>query len=908
MLSTAKAQHLMVEDLVCEYTKNPIGIDVKKPRLSWKLQSNKRNVMQTAYEIKVATTEKSLQSKEQLLWGTGKVSTDQSLYVQYNGPALNSKQRYYWQVRVWDNQGKESAWSEVNYWEVGFLKPEEWAAKWIQSAEETDGKAMPSPIFNKIFKVEKELEQARLYISSHGLYEAKINGKKIGNYHLTPGWTSYHQRLQYQVYDVKDHLRNGDNITDVTVGDGWFRGNLFYSGNRNSYGKEVALIYQLELRYKDGSSKTIVSDGTWRVSYDGPVLYSDIYNGEIYDAGKENIFESNASVTWKSVKELDIDKSNLVASNGVFVTKQESIKPVKLIKTPKNEQVIDFGQNLAGWVKFSLSGKKGDTITLHHAEVLDADGNFYTENLKGAKQEIKYVFKGSGVETFEPHFTYQGFRYIRISGYNEPINLNSFSAEVAYSNINKTGTFVTSSPLLNQLQHNIVWSQKGNFVDVPTDCPQRDERLGWTADAKVFFNTSTFNMDVSGFFSKWLADLRVDQYSDGNVPHVVPDIAIRREKDPSNWKPGASTAGSAGWADAATMMPWYFFVNYADERLLSDQYESMKKWVDFIKRSSVNNLSKVSSRYGDWLFYSPKDDLYGKAAVTDRNLIAQVFYIYSTQVLANAAKQLKKDSDYQYYNDLIPKLKEAFMKEFVTANGILVSPTQTAYVLALHFDILPQEMREQAAKRLVDNIKFYNYHLTTGFLGTPYLNHVLTRFGYNDVAYKLLFQESYPSWLFQVKRGATTIWERWDGIREDGSFQNVAMNSFNHYAYGAVGDWMYKNIGGLKVDENKPGYKHFYIEPKPGDKLTSSQIEYESGYGKIKSAWELKDQTLALKVTIPPNSSATVTLPNTTLNSVRENGKAISSLKLMVAPEQVRQDVKIQLGSGDYYFTCNRVN
>ena len=884
---------LTIASATCEYLDNPIGIDVKVPRLSWKISTTERNAMQAAYEIRVAGDVPSLQKSTDNLWNSGKVNSSQSVLVNYAGPALLSRQRCYWQVRVWDTKGKVSAWGKVNYWEMGLLDSVQWPAKWIQMAEPTNGKPIPSPMFRKEFNLAKPLKKARLYITSHGLYDARINGQRVTEDRFTPGWTSFHKRLQYQVYDVVNLLKQGENAAFVTLGDGWFRGYLEFNNKRNIYGKELALLYQLEVEYTDGTKQTLVSDNSWKHSIDGPVRFSDIYNGETYDARKENITMFNTGyndASWENVKEVNHNKTQLIASNSVPVKKQQVFMPIKFLTTPKGERVIDFGQNLVGWVQIDLKGNKGDSIVLHHAEVIDKEGNFYTDNLRGAKQENKYFFKGQGVEHWEPHFTFQGFRYVRLTGYHGPLELANIKAHAIYSAMDQTGSFSTSNPLLNQLQHNIQWGQRGNFLDVPTDCPQRDERLGWTGDAQVFFNTAAFNMQVASFFSKWLKDLKADQLKNGNVPVVIPNVREER------------FSGSAAWADAATIIPWNFYVAFGDKRLLEDQYSSMRAWVGYIEQTSVSYLSKVGSSYGDWLFYSPTDDRYGKGAITNRNLIAQAYYAHSTQLLLNAAMVLGKTEDVDHYSKLLPLIKQAFVKEYTTLNGGLVSSTQTAYVLALQFDLLPEELRQQAAVRLVENIKEYNYHLTTGFVGTPYLCHVLTRFGYNDVAYKLLLQESYPSWLFQVKKGATTIWERWDGIKADGTFQNVAMNSFNHYSYGAIGEWMYKNITGIKVDDSAPGYQHFFISPTPGGKLTKAAADFESPYGKIESKWQIEGGNIKVDVTIPANSRATLTLPNSANKQILLNGKPLTK-------SQVGKWIKggdsavMQLGSGSYSFT-----
>ncbi|MDF3078373.1 MAG: alpha-L-rhamnosidase [Sphingobacteriaceae bacterium] len=887
----AFSQKLSVVELTTNYKIDPVGIDDTAPKLSWKISSPERNTMQTAYEVRVATNAQDLSNGKNQLWTTGKVKSDQSAHVQYAGSAVKSKQRYFWQVRAWDNHGNASQWSAPAYWENGLLKPSDWSAKWIQTSTETNGKVGPAPIFGKQFSVSKPIKQARLYITAHGLYEAKINGQRIGDHYFTPGWTSYYKRLQYQTYDVTGCLKSGSNIAFVTVGDGWYRGNLEFKNKRNTYGKEVALLYQLEIEHTDGSKEIINSDGTWKATFNSPVRASDIYNGETYDARLEKTAYANLNGSnWQNVEVMDFSRDNLVAPDGPAVVKHERIRPINIFKTPKGELVADFGQNMVGWVQLKLNGKAGDTVIVNHAEVLDKEGNFYTDNLRGARQENKYILTGGKEDVLEPHFTFQGFRYIKISGYSGKLDSNKLTGVAIYSDMKPTGAFSTSNALINQLQHNIQWGQKGNFLDVPTDCPQRDERLGWTGDAEVFFNTAAYNMNVAGFFTKWLQDLKADQHENGNVPVVIPDV---REK---------KNAGSAGWGDVATIIPWNFYQAYGDKELLANQYGSMKKWVDYIRSISKDNLWNSGPHYGDWLFYTMADDRDGKAAITDKFYIAQAFYAYSTQNLINAATVLGKQEDVATYSALLNDIKKAFLREYVTPSGRLVSNSQTAYVLALNFDLLPENLRAQAAKRLADNIASYGNHLTTGFLGTPYLCHVLTRFGYNDVAYKLLLQDTYPSWLYPVKKGATTIWERWDGIKPDGTFQAISMNSFNHYAYGAIGDWMYRTVTGINGDQSAPGYKKIVIAPQPGGGLTNASAELETLYGKIKSSWQKSGDKYSYDIIIPANTSAKVILPDVTPENLKEGSLALTQVKNISDISKAANGTQFTLGSGTYHF------
>jgi alpha-L-rhamnosidase len=878
-----------VDNLTCEYKINPIAVDAANPRLSWKLITQDRNIQQTYYEIRVGSNAVSLTKGQNLIWTSGKVPSDQSVHVYYGGPMLTSRQKCYWQVRVWNNKDQVTPWSMVNFWKMALLKPTDWTAKWIQNNYVSDTTGGPSPMFRKVFTLDHKIRAAHLYISAHGVFEAQINGKRVGNDYFTPGWTSYNKRIQYQVYDVTSMLKKGDNATGVTIGDGWYRG-YTYNRKKDVYGKKLALLYQLEVVYTNGKRQVITSDKSWKVAY-GPIRSSSFFDGEVYDARKEKNGWSDAAyrnLTWDTVKTDETIKDNLIATSGPTVKKHEKFLPLKVFTTPEGDRVVDFGQNLVGWVQFKLKGSPGDTLRLFHAEVLDQKGNFYTKNLRTAKQEITYVFKGDSVETYEPHFTFQGFRFLKVVGYKGPLDSTNLAAYALYSDMAQTGKFSTSNPLINQLQHNIQWGQKGNFIDVPTDCPQRDERMGWTGDAQAFCRTATFNMDVAGFFTKWLKDLTADQHKDGAVPYVIPNML------------DSVSAAASGWSDVATIAPWNIYLAYGDKQVLQQQYESMKAWVGYIQQHSRNYLWDTGNHFGDWLFYAGTNYEDG-AALTDKNLIAQAFYAHSTQLLINAAKVLGRSDDVQKYTLLLYNIKKAFQSEYVTPNGRMISGTQTSYVLALNFDLLPENLRESSAKRLVQNIQDYDEHITTGFLGTPYICHVLSRFGHTDIAYDLLMKESYPSWLYPVKNGATTIWERWDGIKPDGSFEDPEMNSFNHYAYGAIGDWMYRVIAGINTDESAAGFHKIIIAPHPGGKLSSTQAELETMYGKVKSAWSIDNNIFTLDVIVPPNTTARIVLPSVT-DQITENGLDINTEKEITEIQKVGNNAQMTVGSGTYHF------
>ena len=888
-LETGQAA-LKLTHLRTEYKQNPLGIDVRKPRMSWQIQGEGRGIMQSAYQIRVARSEPDVKAGRNLVWDSGRVASAESTQRVYEGPAVQSRQRYYWQTRVWDQGGKATDWSEPAYWEVGLLSPADWQASWIEpDLEEDVKKPGPAPLLRREFKVRPGIERARAYVTSRGLYELHLNGLPVGDELFTPGWTSYKKRLQYQTFDVTDLLKPGPNAIGVALGSGWYRGEIGFSGRRNFYGDKLGLLMQINIRYRDGKEEAVVTDSGWKSSF-GPILMSEIYHGETYDARLEKpgwAAPGFADSQWSGVKVVDHPKEILVAPAGPPVRKTLEIKPVKILKTPEGDTVVDMGQNMVGWIRLRVKGPAGTTVTLRHAEVLDKAGNFYTENLRAAKQTMQYTLKGGVAEVFEPHFTFFGFRYVDVDGFPGELTTDSLTGIVIHSDMEKTGEFETSKPLIDQLQRNILWGQRGNFLDIPTDCPQRDERLGWTGDAQVFARTAAFNMDVASFFTKWLKDVAADQFPTGSVPHVVPDVL--------------GGGASAAWADAAVIIPWTIYMTYGDTRILDEQYDSMAKWVEYMrKRAGDDYLWTEDFTFGDWLaFATTRSDYPG--ATTGKDLIATAFYAHSTDLLGRAARVLGKSEDAAKYADQFAKIKAAFLKEFVTERGRVGENTQTAYAVALQFELLPEELRPVAAKRLAQEIR-ERKHLTTGFVGTPYLCHVLSRYGYLDEAYILLNREQYPSWLYPVKMGATTIWERWDGIKPDGTFQDKGMNSYNHYAYGAIGSWMYQVMAGLEIDPSAPGYKRILIQPHPGGGFTRAKAAHLTSYGRAESAWELKDGKFELNVEIPPNTTATVRLPKAKLDSVTESGVPVAGSAGIRNTRQDGDSVLVEVGSGRYVF------
>ena len=899
LASEARGQSpdLSVAALRTEYAVDPLGIDELHPRFSWQLRSSRRGVTQAAYQLRAATSPESLDDAP--IWDTDRRETGTSVHVPYEGPDLQSRTRYWWQVRVWDDAGTVSPWSDPASFEMGLLRNADWSARWIEPAlEENPARSNPAPMLRRGFSIDGEVVRARLYATALGLYEVELNGARVGDWRFTPGWTSYDHRVQYQTYDVTDLLRRGANAIGAWLGDGWYRGRLGWEDARNNYGTRLAFLAQLEITYADGRRATVGTDDSWKAST-GPILSSDLYDGEVYDARQEHEGWSTAEfddAAWLSVQLRTDPRPERVAQVGPPVRSIEEVHPVDRLTTPEGDLVFDMGQNMVGHVRLRVSGPAGTRVVLRHAEVLDRDGNFYTDNLRTARQELVYVLKGDGEEVYEPRFTFQGFRYVAVDGYPGEPGPDAITGVVVHSDMPATGRFESSNALVNQLQHNILWGQKGNFLDVPTDCPQRDERLGWTGDAQAFAATAAFNLGVGAFFTKWLGDLALDQKPDGAVPHVIPDVLSKN---------AAEIEGSSGWADAATIVPWTMYLAYGDERILERQYESMQAWVHYVERvAGPSRIWDSGWHFGDWLaFATTRSDYPG--ATTDKDLIATAFFAHSADLLARSASVLGREDDARRYGALRDEVREAFRREFVSANGRLTSNTQTAYALALAFRLLPDEMQAGAAARLAADVNAFG-HLTTGFLGTPHLAHVLSEYGYLDEAYRLLLREAYPSWLYPITQGATTIWERWDGQKPDGTFQDAGMNSFNHYAYGAIGSWLYSTLAGLDVDPEAPGYRHSLIQPRPGGGFEHAHATHESMYGTVKSGWKWSDGTFTLDATIPPNTTASITLPGAAGATVLEgNGPAADADGIRSARE-VGDDLVLEAGSGVYSFTYAR--
>jgi alpha-L-rhamnosidase len=861
---------------------NPSGIVDMHPMLSWQITSKSHNVMQTAYEIVV-------RSGAEVVWQTGKVMSDCSIGVPYEGKPLVSGTRYSWRVRVWDNKNRVSTWSNPSgSWLTGLYSIQEWKAQWIEPAGEFTKKNTSSPIMRKQFRLTKPILSAVAYITSHGMNEIYLNGKKIGNYHYAPGWTAYGKRLQYYTYDVTSSMQQGENACGIMLGQGWMLSPM--SWNRNykyaDITSSVGAYAQIVITYKDSSHDTIATDSTWKYSY-GEVQNSTIYDGETIDANKIQYGWNDIGfddAKWSAVQVAYYDNRNLVNCENEPVVTHSLVNPVKLLITPKGEKVIDFGQNLVGSEIVTVKGFHGQKITISHAEVLDEKGNFYTTNLRSAKAQSCYICSGNA-DTFQPHFTFYGFRYIKVDGWNGNINPEDFKAAVNYSSFEENGNFSCSNDTVNRLQSNIQWGLRGNFIDIPTDCPQRDERLGWTGDAQVFFRTATFNARVENFFKKWLKDLMACQRVDGRVANVIPDVLDEND------------AGRTGWADASTIIPWEHYMAYGDKQILINQYPSMKAWVDYMSNQSKDYLWTSGWHFGDWLAFSAPNDCDGRSSVTSKRLIQQCFFAHSAYLVSRAAETLENDVDAAKYKTLSNKAKDAFCNAYLTKAGYLMSDTQTAYVLALYFNMLPDSMRQTAARRLAELVNEYG-HITTGFLGTPYICDVLTQNGYNDLAYKLLMHKEYPGWLYPVTMGATTIWERWNSMMPDCTIPDNGMNSFNHYSYGAIGDWLYRDAVGIQ--ETSPGFKTIRIMPHIGGDFSSMYACENTPFGEISASWKINANTVSLNVVIPVNTTAEIFIPAKPSDIVTMNGKCVKNYVSLEGYAVVK------VGSGKYVFLSQK--
>ena len=854
---------MKITELHCEYGQNPLGIGTTRPRLSWKLDSAREGARQIAYRIVAASSQNALEAPD--LWDCGRVESNQTAWVEYAGQTLKSRQKVWWRVEIEDESGAQIS-SETASFEIGLLEKSDWSAHWIGgNLVGSPAATIPAPFLRREFSVEKtgakSIKSARLYASALGLYECEINGVRVGDHVFAPGWTDYQKRVQYQTFDVSDLLRNGENVWGAVLGDGWYCGRVGWQ-NRQNYGAAPRFLGQLEIEWEDGAIERIGSDENWRFAY-GPLASNDLLMGESWDARLDFRGWSAPGFDAQEWRPAPVFAAPDIEISAPIGPPVRAIEEVRAVNVQSN--VVDFGQNLVGRVRLKVSGPRGTTIRLRFAETLRGgpkatEGTIYFENLRSATQTDFYTLAGEGEEVWEPRFTSHGFRFVEVLGFPGEIGLDALTAIVLHSDTTKTGDFSCSDELLNQLQRNIDWGQRGNFLDVPTDCPQRDERLGWTGDAQAFVRTASFNRDVAGFFAEWARDVRDAQTERGGVPCVVPNDLVGVQIKPGQ----PQYDGGPAWADATLICPWTIYQCFGDQGILSDNYDVFGRWMGFLESTSQDfrrsyEGTSVFKGFGDWLALDGSGKVNGG---TPEELIGTAFYAYDAALMRQIALVLGKNDDAARYETLFQNIQTAFCARFVTPAGLVFPGTQTAFLLALHFDLLPENLRQNAADALALDIKNRGNKLTTGFAGSPYINHVLTRFGHLETAYALLHQTAWPSWLYAVTQGATTIWERWNGWTHDEGFADVGMNSFNHYAYGAIGDWLYAVVAGIQFDHQTPGYAKFKLAPQPGGQLTSAKAHLETRQGRIESDWKIENGVFEWNFTIPTNTSAQIVAPN----------------------------------------------
>ena len=878
---------LKVDNLQIDYLKEPMGV-TETPQFSWCIISNKRNVRQTFYQLQIANC---ADFTSHLVYDSGLIYSEQSTQVIPEGFALEEGRRYYVRVRISDGT-KESAYCSPASFVSGILDPSSWHAQFVSAENEDDALSMKSTLLKGEFIVKKKIQEAYAFTTALGLYQFYINGEKVGTDELAPGWTSYNKRLLYQTHDISKCLEQGDNTFGAMLGAGWYKGKMGFLSRIHNYGKQTAFFCQILIRYEDGSSQTICSDESM-VAFSGPVLFAEIYDGEIYDnriPDLNKITRSQNDLAIKAVNVIPFSTTKLFSQSGCRVRIMEELPVQTIYRTPKGEQVIDFGQNLTGWISFKVNGQSGDKVILQCFETLDAKGNVYLDNLRLAKQTIQYICSGEGTEEYHPNFTYQGFRYAHIISYPGLVEQDNFKAQVLYSEMEETGTFTCSNLDLNQLQHNIAWSLRGNFLDIPSDCPQRNERVGWTGDAQIFAPSASFLHNTYTFFSKWLKDLAADQTPEGGVSHLVPDIITGIKAN--DWLVSQGTHSAAGWADAAVIIPWTLYQAYGDTKILANQYSSMKAWIDFMNaHKAENGIWSYRLQFGDWVALDADEGSYFGATPTD--FTCAVYFAYSTRLFTKIAGILERKEDEKKYRLLYLEAIKTFQNTFLDETGTLSVPTQTAHILALYFELVPTKYKEQVARSLATLLEKENGHLVTGFLGTPYFCHALSQNGLIKEAYELLLKDDFPSWLYQVKAGATTIWEHWDGIKPDGTMWSPDMNSFNHYAYGAIGAWLYGVVAGIQVAEDAPGYKRSIIAPHIGGGLTYVEATHKSLFGVISVRWKVDEQNIVdLHVQIPPNTTSIIQLTNS--NQVLESDGVVFTKQ--------SEEYIGEVGSGEYHF------
>jgi alpha-L-rhamnosidase len=957
---TSSTGGLHAEALRCEYLTDPLGLGERSPRLSWEVVAPGRGRAQSAYRILVASSRENLARSQGDLWDTGRVDSAESSQVAYAGAALASRQACFWKVEVWDTKGGEGTWSQPASWEMGLLEPKDWSGKWVEAKasagpvdlkilsakyESVDGKHgkdvtalvakkvepegisltvnndtlggdpakdakkhltvryaldgketkvvlkedepfnVPAPVvpyLRRDFDLRPDVRSARLYVTALGLYEIRVNGQRVGDHAFAPDWTDYNKRVRYQAYDVTSLVRGGQNVLGALVGPGWYAGHVGFNNIQNRWGKVPALLAQLEVMHLDGSVERVSTDDQW-MAHASPILQGDFLKGETYDARLEVPDWATAEVNPEGWSKATVREEKKLIESQVSepVRAELEVAPKTVVAAGEGKWIFDLGQNMVGIARLRVPRQpSGTKIVLRFAEILNKDGSIYTTNLRAATSTDTYICRGTAEEIWQPKFTFHGFRYIELSGLKDKPSLDTVTGVVLSSANRWVGTFETSDPLVNKLQSNIVWGQRGNYLSVPTDCPQRDERLGWMADAQVFAHTATMNADVSGFMSKWMVDIDDAQRDDGAYYDVAPYVS-------------GCSYGVPAWADAGVIVPWTVYQAYGDKRELEKHLPAMIKWIEWCKKNS-DKLIRDKERgndYGDWLSID---------ADTSKELVGTAYFAYSTQLVSKSLEATGHAQEAAKYAKLADDIKAAFIAKYVKADGHVEGNTQCAYVLALRFNLLPEKLRPIAADLLEADVKAKGWHLSTGFLGVSYLLPVLTEAGKADVAFRLLKQETFPSWLFSVKQGATTIWERWDGYTPEKGFQNPGMNSFNHYSLGSVGQWLYESVAGISGDPATPGYRHVLIRPYVGGGLTEAKATHHAISGEIESGWKVRGDAFTLRIRIPANVTATVFVP--AKGAVTESGRRANSAEGVKFLRTEGDRAVYLVGSGTYEF------
>lgn len=880
----AVAPPAVVSDLKCEYADNPIGVDVAHPRLSWVISSQQRGQMQTAYQILVASSKEKLNADEGDLWNTGKVVSDQSTQVPYHGKALSSRQRCYWKVKVWDMEGKPSNFSDTSAWEMGLLSPNDWKALWLGFTPGWDGRAL---YFRYDLDLQKAVKRGRAYVAGLGYYELHINGVRVGDHVLDPGWTTFSKRVLYSTYDVGTLLKPGRNTVGVIVGNGW-------------YGMPKLLL-QIEITYTDDTQDQFYTHGylggekeAWYVTC-GPILNNSIYDGEVYDARLEKPGwdlpgtalpkPANRTEGWVPAHQVEPPGGRLVSQMINPIKIMNVRRPVKIDEPRPGVFVYDFGQNGAGWARLRVKGQRGVRVTLKFSELLFPDGTVNQENLiKAAARDI-YVLKGGEEEVWEPKFTYHGFRYVQVEGFPGRPKPRNLLVKVIRSSVQPNGVFKTSNELVNRINKMVWWTEASNLYSVPTDCPQRSERMGWLNDLTVRSEESVYNFNVSRFFTKFLYDIADTQIEDGSFTDTAPYKYGARPADP---------------VDASyLLLAWFLYQHYGDTRVIAEHFDGFKAWTDFLASKTKDGIMTYGY-YGDWS--QPKAYSMPNSAVsktTPRRLMSTGFLYYCSRLVSKMADILGREDDKSKYDALARRTAIAFNRKYFNSEvGAYGNNDESANSFALFLGLVPEKQVPRVVESLVKNVKAADVHLTTGNLCTKYLLEALTTHGRDDLAYEIVNQKTYPSWGFMLEKGATTLWERWEDLTGPG------MNSHNHPMMGSVGAWFYKYLAGIKADPQSAGFKKIIIKPHRAGDLTWVRAEYTSMYGVIRSAWSLEGKRFQLNLTVPVNVTATVYIPASDVNHVTEGGKAAVSAAGVKWLRTENRAVVFEVGSGDYEFTA----